>query len=276
MLRRVTTVVASGLALLLSLALAGVSAWLHAGEPTVDAFYTALTPVPSTPGRLLRAEVFTRGVPAGSQAWRILYTTTRDVGQPAVASALVVVKKDRPVSPRPVIAWAHGTTGIASRCAPSVLKEPFTSGAMPAFEKVLDNGWAVVATDYVGLGTKGPHPYLIGQGEARSVLDAVRAAHQLSGLSLQNRTVVWGHSQGGGAALWTGILAPTYAPDTHVIGVAALSPASDLSGMASNLAKVPGREHVDVIANDSPLVPDLLAWTRARLSGRPAPSTCPR
>lgn len=70
----------------------------------------------------------------------------------------------------------------------------------------------IVATDYVGLGTAGPHPYLIGQGEARSLLDSVRAARQMPGLSLEPETVIWGHSQGGHAALWAGTLAPTYAP----------------------------------------------------------------
>jgi hypothetical protein len=76
--------------------------------------------------------------------------------------------------------------------------------------------------------TEGPHPYLIGEPEGRSVLDAVSAARRLDAVKLENRTVVWGHSQGGGAALWTGILAPRYAPDANVIGVAAIAPASDL------------------------------------------------
>jgi len=77
---------------------------------------------------------------------------------------------------------------------------------------VLDRGWAIVATDYVGLGASPPHPYLVGRPEARSVLDAVRAARTLRPAHLAPKTVVWGHSQGGGAALWTGIVAPSYAP----------------------------------------------------------------
>src|SRR5262249_13470169 len=85
---------------------------------------------------------------------------------------------------------------------------------------------------YTGLGTPGPHPFLIGQGEARSVLDAVRAARQLSAVTLGPKTVVWGHSQGGNAALWTGILAPSYAPDAGVTGVAALAPGSNLPVLA--------------------------------------------
>ena len=97
-----------------------------------------------------------------------------------------------------------------------------------------------MATDYIGLGTKGPHSYLIGQGEGRSVLDAVGAARQLPGLRLADQTVVWGHSQGGNAALWAGMLAPGYAPDDHVVGVAALAPASDLPAVAGNFTRVTG------------------------------------
>jgi alpha-beta hydrolase superfamily lysophospholipase len=127
-----------------------------------------------------------------------------------------------------VIAWAHGTTGVASRCAPSLLSSRWDPDVIPGIDRALERGWVIVATDYVGLGTPGPHPYLIGQGEARSVLDSVRAARLMPQLSLQHRTVIWGHSQGGHAALWAGTIAPTYAPDVNVVGVAALAPASDL------------------------------------------------
>jgi alpha-beta hydrolase superfamily lysophospholipase len=159
---------------------------------------------------------------------------------PAVASALVVAPAGGSGGPRDVIAWAHGTTGIDETCAPSVAEDPFGSGAFFALDRVLDEGWALVATDYVGLGTEGPHPYLIGEGQARSVLDAVRAARQIDAVSLSDRTVVWGHSQGGNAALWTGIRATDYAPDVGVIGVAALAPASDLVALAGGLETLPG------------------------------------
>ena len=170
----------------------------------------------------------TQGIPSGAQAWRILYTTTGRHGRPEVASAIVVESRHLPSGPRPVIAWAHGTTGYATGCAPSLLKEPFTAGAMPALPQVIDHGWVVVATDYSGLGTAGPQPYLIGQLEARSVLDSVRAARTMKQVDLSNRTVIWGHSQGGGAALWAGILAGHYAPSADVVGVAAVSPATEL------------------------------------------------
>ncbi|MFE6236851.1 lipase family protein [Cellulosimicrobium sp. NPDC057862] len=222
-------------------ALAVVSVGLHRAAPQVDAFYDPPASVPGEPGRLVRAEPFTRQIPDGATAWRILYTTTRDEGEPAVASGIVVVPDAlRDDAAPPVIAWAHGTTGSARGCAPSVLAEPFESGAFFLLDDVLAHGWALVATDYVGLGTDGPHPYLVGQGEARSVLDAVRAARELDGTTLGEQTVVWGHSQGGHAALWTGAVAPEYAPDVPLAGVAALAPASDLTGLVSHLENVAG------------------------------------
>jgi uncharacterized membrane protein HdeD (DUF308 family)/alpha-beta hydrolase superfamily lysophospholipase len=227
-------------ALIVALVLAGVSAKLNEGEPVVDAFYDSPSDIPNEPGVLVRSEEFTRTIPDGAQAWRILYTTTRADGVPALASALVVVPAERASGPLPVIALAHGTTGVDRSCAPSVLKDPFAAGAFFALDQVIERGWALVATDYVGLGTEGGHPYLVGEPEGRSVLDSIRAARQLTGVDLADETVVWGHSQGGGAALWTGGLALTYAPDANVIGVAALAPASDLVGLANNLSDVTG------------------------------------
>jgi len=238
--RRFARTLAATGALALAMVLLLVSSFLHRSEPRPDAFYSPPASVPAEPGRLIRAEPFSRGMPPDSHAWRILYTTTRADGSAAVASGLVVVRADVPAGPRPVIAWAHGTTGYAIGCAPTVLEDPLGSGAMPALDQVMSMGWVLVATDYVGLGTEGPHPYLIGPGEAHSVLDAVRAARQLGQVELSERTVVWGHSQGGHAALWTGQLQPDYAPDVPLAGVVALSPASDLTGLVAGLDDVTG------------------------------------
>lgn len=231
---------ASALALVVTVALLGVGLLFRAGAPSTNSFYTPSGNVPSHPGALLRSEAFTRDVPANARAWLILYTTTRSEGVSAVASAIVVAPLIGRVGPRPVIAWAHGTTGIAEGCAPSLAKDPFGSGAFFALDQVVAQGWVLVATDYTGLGTMGPTPYLVGQGEARSILDAVRAAKQLGGLDLADQTVVWGHSQGGNAALWTGIIAPTYAPDVHVVGDAALAPTSNLTGLVADFQNVTG------------------------------------
>lgn len=218
--------------------LAVISSRLNSGEPVVDAFYDAPADLPDDPGMLLRVEPFERGIPDGANAWRILYTSTREEGEPAVASGLVVAPEGG--GNAPVIAWAHGTTGVDRTCAPSVLEGTFSTGAFFSVEEVIEQGWILVATDYIGLGTESPHPYLIGQGEGRSVLDAVRATRQMDEISIQEPTVVWGHSQGGHAALWTGVLAPTYAPDVNVIGVAALAPASDVIGLVETLSDVTG------------------------------------
>src|SRR5690606_16853591 len=126
----------------------------------------------------------------------------------------------------PVIAVGHGTTGVVPRCAPSLAAEPFADGASAALERLVRDGWVGVMSDYVGLGTAGPHAYLVGPDAAHHVLDAVRAARELDGTALADDVVVWGHSQGGHAALWTGLLAPTYAPDVALRGVAAFAPAT--------------------------------------------------
>jgi len=204
------------------------------GTPVPDAFYAAPSAVPSEPGVLLRAEPFTATIPDGAHAWRILYTTTRDEGSPAIASGFVVMP-DGAKRP-PTIAWAHGTTGAAVGCAPTLLDDVQAAGAMPEMDAALQRGWAVVATDYVGLGADAPHPYLVGEAEGRSVLDAVRASRQLADASFGEQVVVWGHSQGGGAALWTGGIAAQYAPELEVVGVAAMAPAANLPAMIGQLA----------------------------------------
>jgi acetyl esterase/lipase len=50
-------------------------------------------------------------------------------------------------------------------------------------------------------------------------------------LRLSDDVVVWGHSQGGHAALWSGVLANTYAPELRIAGIAALAPATDLPAL---------------------------------------------
>jgi alpha-beta hydrolase superfamily lysophospholipase len=128
-----------------------------------------------------------------------------------------------------MIAWAHGTTGVVPGCGPSQLDKPFAN--LPAMDALLAHGWVLIASDYAGQGSVAPNPYLIGAGEAHSVLDAVRAAEKVLPEQVNAPTVVWGHSQGGHAALWTGALARTYAPDVNIVGVATLAPATDLRSL---------------------------------------------
>ncbi|WP_369138756.1 lipase family protein [Modestobacter versicolor] len=231
---------AAGVVLLVASTTLAVSHQFRQGVPVLDGFYDAPDAVPDEPGQLLRVEPYSGDLPPGLVAHRILYTTTADDGVPALASGVVAVPAEPTGRPVPLIAWAHGTVGVARACAPSLGRDAISTEGMPAMDALARNGWGMVATDYTGQGTEGDFPYLIGQGEGRSVLDAVRAAHQVPDLDLSPQTVIWGHSQGGHAALWAGQLAPTYAPDVAVVGTAALSAASDPLSLAQVVTAHPG------------------------------------
>ena len=167
------------------------------------------------------------GAPAGASAFRIRYQS-RAVGgeRNEVTGVIIVPKGAAPRDGRMVVAWAHGTSGVANSCAPSQSKALF--GSIAGLNAMLAAGYAVVATDYAGLGTPGPHPYLAGNGSAYAVLDSIRAAREFGHGRISNRYVVWGESQGGHAALWTGQFAQGYAPELQLTGVAAAAPPTDL------------------------------------------------
>jgi len=192
-----------------------------------DAFYDPPANLPRKPGALLQSEPLKDVIlPAGVRGWRILYATTVDDNTPATAVAIVFAPTDSSTGPRPVVAWEHATTGLLQKCMPSLLSA--ASKGIPERDRIMMAGWVVVATDYSFVEKGGPHPYLIGEAEARAALDSVRAAGQISELTLDQRVAVWGYSQGGHAALWTGIIAPRYAPELEVRGVAAVAPAANL------------------------------------------------
>jgi pimeloyl-ACP methyl ester carboxylesterase len=197
-------------------------------------FYRPPVPLPpGPPGSLIRSEPV--AAPAGVRGLRILYHS-RDVAGADIAVSGTVFVPDTPAprEGRRVVAWAHGTTGSGDSCAPSTDSHPLEGIEDGA--SLLAAGDAVVATDYEGLGTPGPHPYLVGPSEAHSVLDAVRAAARLPGTGIGRSFVVFGHSQGGHAALFTGELATTYAPELRLLGVAAASPPTDLVTLARRLS----------------------------------------
>ena len=228
----------------------GVSTCLQEGAPVVDAFYDAPDEPPSAPGTLLRDDAYTGRIPPGAEVRRILYSTTDSFGRRALASGMVIYPADRPPRALPVVIWNHGTTGVARGCAPSLKDSYATRWAIPSVNEAIERGWAVVASDYTGQGAEGVFPYLIGEGEARSSLDAVRAADQIEGLWLGDEVAVWGHSQGGHAALWTTQLAPEYAPEFDVVGTVALSPAADPLALAQQLGR----------SQDQAMLSVLISW----------------
>src|SRR3989440_6249711 len=195
-----------------------------------DTFYDPPLDKALKPGTLLRSEPLKDVIqPADVRGWRILYATSVDDNTPATAVAIVFAPTDSSAGPRPVIAWEHATTGLVQKCMPSLLSAA-TKG-VPERNRIVMADWVVVATDYSFAEKGGPHPYLIGEGEARAALDSVRAARQISELRLDQRVVVWGYSQGGHAALWTGIVGPRYAPDLEIRGVAAIAPAANIKNI---------------------------------------------
>jgi alpha-beta hydrolase superfamily lysophospholipase len=180
------------------------------------------------PGSIIRVWPLEGGGPGNSQAFRILYRSTGLNGAPIeVSGAIHFPSGPAPAGGRNVIAWAHPTSGVVEPCAPSLM--PDNNGMIWGLPDMLAQGYVVVATDYPGLGTPGIHPYLIGISEARAVLDSVRAARALPHTGASNRFAVWGHSQGGHAALYTGQLAASYAPELEIAGVAAAAPATYLA-----------------------------------------------
>jgi alpha-beta hydrolase superfamily lysophospholipase len=196
--------------------------------PVTDAFYEQPDPLPDgPPGTILRSQAISRP-PDGSKAFRILYLSrSAGTGRPAALSALLFVPiRPAPATGRNVVALTHGTVGVAQNCAVSSGRSFFAH--VDGLARFMRAGYAVVLPDYEGLGTRGPHPYLVGAATAHATLDAVRATRLFKPAEASARFIAWGVGQGGHAALFTGEEADTYAPELELAGVAAGAPATDL------------------------------------------------
>ncbi|WP_456305463.1 alpha/beta hydrolase [Gluconacetobacter johannae] len=160
-------------------------------------------------------------VPGAGKALTIGYLSTDGVtgsGLVPVTGEVIYPAGPAPAGGWPIVAWAHGTVGIADICAPS--RNPHSARDKAYLAEWLHRGFAIVATDYQGLGSDGTHPYLNARAEAYSVLDGIRAA--LSGLpDLRNRIMIVGQSQGAGAAFAATAYAPEYAPALDIRGTVA-------------------------------------------------------
>jgi acetyl esterase/lipase len=211
----------------------------------------------SSPGNLISAEAML-GAPEGARAYRILYWSTGLDGKPVEVSGVVITPPGPPPpGGRPVIAWAHPTTGVVSRCAPSLARVFFAS--IQGLRAMLERGYVVAATDYPGLGTPAVHPYLVGDSEAHAVLDSVRAARQIPEVGAGARFAVWGHSQGGQAALFSGLEAERYAPELKLVGVAAAAPATDLTALMTDDLGTGGGNNITAMT----------LWSWSRVYGAP-------
>ena len=192
-----------------------------AGEPS--AFYQWGEPVPTAAGKLLRSEPLEDRLrlEKSSRAVRFLYSSESFSGEPvAVSAAAFLPQGEAPTGGWPVIAWSHGTVGIADMCAPSWSGR--SARDISYLNYWLAKGYAIVATDYEGLGTPGPHPYLHCKAAAMGNIDAVVAAQDL-GWGLSKKWLVTGQSQGGHGALCTAD-ASSRAPALEFVGTLATAP----------------------------------------------------
>ncbi|MGN6033052.1 MAG: lipase family protein, partial [Thermomicrobiales bacterium] len=244
--------------------------------------------------------------PPGARAWRVTYVSTgRDNTEKTLVRGIVVapadlamLSRDRSGHSGRMVAWTHGTLGVIPRCQPSANPAleiwgppPFgintvnwgseTRGDAHAGKPedgmlagMIARGWVVTATDYAGgIGDDRLQPFVIGKIEAANAVDNLRVAHQLLA-SLEStlpdtwETVVWGHSQGGHAALWTGQLLEAYdeatrtpdGPTFRLAGVVAEAP-------ASNILVTPDAQGAGAIGFG---LFDWVAHTELQLTGQPA------
>jgi hypothetical protein len=217
--------------------------------PEVTEFYDVEGWTAAPAGTLARAEPI-EPAPPGVRAWRILYHSTDLAGDDLPVSGLYVAPdREPPPGGWPLVSFAHGTLGVGRMCG--VSQDPFTPGTPsntawgPHLQPMIEHGWAVVASDYSGMGAPGPASYLVGPLEARNVLDAARAVllpdpRIGSVLVDAGRIGVYGKSQGGEAAISALELAPAYAPELDVKGGVSLAPGF--------LAPVPGA--IDLVAGN--------------------------
>lgn len=184
-------------------------------------FYAAPKPLrPGLPGKIIWAEPMSAA--PGYAALRVMYhSRDAELRDRAVTGTIYYPTDPAPPGGWPVVSWAHGTSGLASKCAPS------RNGAATGSWGIRG---VVVATDYVGLGPVGErHPYLSGKAEGFSVIDIVRAARRIPWVHAGRTWVTVGVSQGGHASLFAGELARRYAPELDLKGIVAAAPGSNLT-----------------------------------------------
>ncbi len=230
-----------------------VAALLAAPASAQTPFYSVSAhELPGRPGTIIRQEPISGG-PENANAFRVLYRSTSFDGKPiAVSGTVIIPTGPDPVGGRPVVAWAHPTTGIVPHCAPSLATFKFQQ--IQGLRDLLGRGFVVAATDYPGLGTAGPHPYLVGKSEGYAVLDSIRAARAVAETGTIHRVALWGHSQGGQAVLYAGLLAKSYAPELEITGVAAAAPATELGPLMEKDLASPGGKNL--------LAMTLWSWSR--------------
>ena len=166
-------------------------------------------------GEIVKQEKIKTSV-KGAQAWKIAYISTDVAERKTIATGLIVAPVGQPPNEgRPIMAWAHGTTGAAQNCGPSQIIDPatplneyflvggnsWTDYGLPNIEEFIRDGYVVVATDYQGQGGGGKHHYAVAGTNARDVINSARAASSMKEAGAGKKAIVYGWSQGGGATI---------------------------------------------------------------------------
>jgi Secretory lipase len=190
----------------------------------LSTFYITPEPLPAgKPGELIRAEqAYEYHLSYEASAFRILYHSRSPRGEDVAVSGVVLVPDGTPPAGGwPVIAWAHDFVGSSRQCAPSLLKN-LNEG--PLLSMYASLGYAVVTSDYAGLGTGFPHAAFDMRSNALDLIYSIPAARAALP-QVGKRWVVAGYSQGANVAVGVAeavndIGDPNYLGAVSVAGVA--------------------------------------------------------
>lgn len=212
-IKNVTSIVAAAV---MSIGAIGISCDAVA-EVSLPPFYSAVSQMKAEGklGQVIKKEKVATAIP-GAQAWRIAYISSDVNDRKTISTGLLVAPMGKaPKEGRPVVSWAHGTTGTAQNCGPSQTVNPavplnqyflvggnsWTDYGLPAVEEFIKEGYVVVATDYQGLGGGGKHQYVVSATQGRDAINAIRAAGAVKETGAGKKALIYGWSQGGGTTI---------------------------------------------------------------------------
>ncbi|KAJ0128640.1 Uncharacterized protein HZ326_28273, partial [Fusarium oxysporum f. sp. albedinis] len=201
-----------------------------------DFYATAKNFSGSSPGDLLKLQPLDPKpltIQDGTTAYRFQYTSIDYNGSLVPVTGFIAFPMI-PIGTRkyPLVAFAHGTIGVYQGCAPSASQNLFDYGTWPL---ITNRGYAVVATDYAGLGNNyTTHKYCSFPAHVNDLYYSVVAARKAFGHILSEDWMSVGHSQGGGA-VWklaeSKFVQHAVSDAGRYLGTVAISPATTILDM---------------------------------------------
>jgi secretory lipase len=207
-------------------------------EPNNDPFYRPPAGFEAkAPGTVLASRSVTvngLGLPVPADSTQFLVRSTDAKGAPTTAVGTLMVPRTPYVNgARPLVSYQPATDSLGDQCNPSYKLRAGTEGELPLMMEALQQGWAVVVTDY-----EGPqNAFTAGRMAGHGVLDGIRGAETLPGTGLDGKTPVgmWGYSGGGLATSWAAELQPGYAPELNLAAVASGGTPADMGAAARQI-----------------------------------------